>query len=296
MFADACEIAQKFTRPVVISRRNQDGNCWAGIGAFVVVNEEGWAVTACHIMVELDKLGQGARTFQQAEATKAEIYANSNLDKKERGRRLKALPRFAPDAPTHSSGWWSWDRVQPTTQILVPTVDLTFVRLEPFNPAMITSYPVFKDPTKPMRPGTSLCRLGFPFHNIKPVFDASNKTFQLPAGSVPLPLFPLEGIHTRVVEVTHNITPPPPFKFRFIETSSPGLRGQSGGPIFDQKGCVWGIQSQTRHYPLGFSPPVPNGKPDEKEHQFLNVGWGVHSETLVGVMRDRGIAFALSDE
>ena len=113
-----------------------------------------------------------------------------------------------------------------------------------------------------------------------------------------MPFFPNDGIFTRVVDVaidpTTSNVPPPPFPLRFIETSSPGLRGQSGGPVFDCKGTVWGIQSRTIHYPLGFSPPVPGGKPHEKEHQFLNVGWAVHVETIVGALRHSGIAFSLA--
>ena len=89
---------------------------------------------------------------------------------------------------------------------------------------------------------------------------------------------------------------PPPYKFRFIETSSPGLRGQSGGPIFDQQGIIWGIQSRTAHHPLGFSPLVPGGKPNEREHQFMNVGWGIHIDTLVGAMQDNKIDFEMSKD
>jgi hypothetical protein len=39
-------------------------------------------------------------------------------------------------------------------------------------------------------------------------------------------------------------------KVKFIETSTPGLRGQSGGPLFDAKGEIWGIQSRTNFLEL----------------------------------------------
>ena len=75
-----------------------------------------------------------------------------------------------------------------------------------------------------------------------------------------------------------------------LETSSPGLRGQSGGPIFDTDGRVWALQSRTTHLPLGFSPEVEvNGK-EVTEHQFLNVGWGVHSETIIDFANLHGVA------
>ena len=45
-------------------------------------------------------------------------------------------------------------------------------------------------------------------------------------------------------------------KVHYLETSSAGLLGQSGGPIFDIDGTVWAMQSRTTHLPLGFAPKV----------------------------------------
>lgn len=75
-------------------------------------------------------------------------------------------------------------------------VDLAVVRLEPFDASHITAFPRIKDPAVELRPGTSLCRLGFPFHNIEHMWNP-NRGFVLPAGAVPLPVFPIEGILTR---------------------------------------------------------------------------------------------------
>ena len=79
---------------------------------------------------------------------------------------------------------------------------------------------------------------------------------------------------------------------QMIETSGPGLRGQSGGPIFDVHGNLWGIQSVTNHLRLGFEPVVKlaNGK-EVVEHQFINVGIGSHSETLRDMLSSFKIAY-----
>jgi hypothetical protein len=223
----------------------------------------------------------------------AAIRSDQTINNKERKRRLKALPSLLPETVTQYSAWWSWDTVRMDQVVGIEVADLAFVKLQGFDAAMIASYPVFKDPAKPMQQGRSLCRLGFPFHTVTPSYDATTNIFHLPPGSVPPPFFPNDGIFTRIVEIPPP-NPAPPFKLSLIETSSPGLLGQSGGPIFDQDGNIWGIQSRTAHYPLGFSPEVPGGKKNEKEHQFMNVGWGIHAETIVGAMRDRGIAFDLS--
>jgi hypothetical protein len=130
--------------------------------------------------------------------------------------------------------------------------------------------------------------MGFPFHKVNPAWDAPSNSFRLPPNAFPAPLFPIDGIFTRGIDVL-SPTPspdPPPFPQRWIETSATGLRGQSGGPIFDAKGTIWAIQCQTHSYPLGFD-KVPN--------QYLNVGIGVHAETVMGMFRAMGIDFAMSD-
>jgi hypothetical protein len=107
----------------------------------------------------------------------------------------------------------------------------------------------------------------------------------------------MDGIFTRVAEIVvldKDKPVPPPFPLRWIETSSPGLRGQSGGPIIDPQGSIWGIQSNTASYPLGFDPPVP-GRPGVTHHQFLNVGRGVHPDTIFGFLNQLGIKYDVSN-
>jgi len=128
-----------------------------------------------------------------------------------------------------------------------------------------------------MKIGTSLCRVGYPFSRIRASFDEKNSRFIMDGKSLPS-LYPIDGIYTRTVEA-------PAFKgaknmTKFIETSSPGLLGQSGGPILDTKGRVWGVQSRTVHLPLGFSPKVRRDGREIEENQFLNAGWGVHVDAL----------------
>jgi hypothetical protein len=138
--------------------------------------------------------------------------------------------------------------------------------------------------------GTSLCKLGFPFHSIQPEFI--NNNFQLPPGSLPIPLFPLEGIYTRKIEVRPN---PGNYPLSYIETSTPGLKGQSGGPTFDVHGNIWAIQSSTKSLELGFGDSLQTGK--EAEHlrnQYLNVGWGIHSETIIGLLNEHNISYEVS--
>jgi hypothetical protein len=56
--------------------------------------------------------------------------------------------------------------------------------------------------------------------------------------------------------------------------------------MFDPKGTVWGIQVQTHSYPLGFN--------TGKDNQYLNVGLGVHAQSLIALFNEQGIKFQLS--
>lgn len=295
MFARAVGIARHFTRPVVISFRNVKGDCDSAIGAFVVINREGWIVTTWHTVDLFLKMSETATNVQKYLAAKARIESNGSLPTKQRKQQLAQLGKAPPsNAVTHVSAWWGWDGVKLDTFEGIPAIDVVFGKLQNFNAGWVAEYPVFKDPSRAFDPGTSLCKLGFPFHSIKPTYDPATNNFGIPSGSVPF--FPIEGIFTRIANVVvPDVPTPPPFPLRMIETSSPGLRGQSGGPIFDQRASVWGIQSRTMHYSLGFDPEAPGSKKGQKEHQFLNAGLGIHAGTLADAMRDLGIAFAVSD-
>ena len=141
-----------------------------------------------------------------------------------------------------------------------------------------------------MEPGRSLCRIGFPFHSISPVFDEATNTLNCPLDLFQYRSFPMKDYSQETFRLTFGPELPSIRTYRCASLKrEPGpTKGQSGGPIFDADGYVWAIQSQTQHFPLGFSPSVPGGKPHEKEHQFLNVGWGIHVETLVATMRKIG--------
>ena len=173
---------------------------------------------------------------------------------------------------------------------VVPAADLALGRLEPFDPAPVAHYPVWKDPSRDFAPGRSLCKLGFPLHRIVPVYDEKANTFTLPEGSVPLPHFPMEGMFTRVVN-TRAPGSGDGEPSAFIETSTPSLIGQMGGPVFDANAVVWGIQSHTMHHALGFRPPVPGGAAGEVEHQFLNTGLAVHAAVIRLFLDAEGIAY-----
>ena len=119
--------------------------------------------------------------------------------------------------------------------------------------------------------GELLCRVGFPFVDDVQINSLSNEDFEI-VNLFPVPLFVNEAMVSRF-----NQTP----NARFIETSSPGLKGQSGGPLVDVNGYVCGMQISTSHYPLGFT-----GK---GRNQVLNVGRAVHLDTILAFLDAQNI-------
>jgi hypothetical protein len=281
-------------RPIVISRKSVRGQCSASIGAYVVVNPEGWFLTAHHIGQSWQDTVTDFQKTKQLVADRDAIVQEKSLPDKERNQRLKKAPRPFNDATEKCSLWMGIDGLLVEKWGGIAAIDLGLGKLKNHDPASVPTYPTFKDPTKDFDAGASLCRLGFPFHNIVPTFDATSDKFNLPAGSVPPPVFSSEGILSRFIEFQGGSPSPFQFPLRWIETSSPGLKGQSGGPIIDHEGTIWGIQSNTFSYPLGFEPDVPNGRPGQKVHQFLNVGRGVDVTTAIGLMRSQNVNFLSS--
>lgn len=292
MFAEACTLVRQFMQPVIISMRFYDDTVACNGGNFVILNDEGWIITAAHLLGSFQAFRKHTQDIRQFQAHEQAIQENPDLTAKQRRKslhKIKANPRWI----TNHSFWWGKDGVSLKDVKLLPEADIAVGRLEPFDPASVKTYPTIKDPTNDLRPGTSLCRLGFPFHELKTSFNEETGNFKLPPGVLPIPLFPLEGIFTRNIRAGKSQDKR--YEIKFLETSSPGLRGHSGGPIFDTKGTVWAIQSRTHHFPLGFSPKVIRDGKEVEEHQFLNVGWGIHPELIVLFLRDNGISFKLSD-
>ncbi|WP_153800563.1 trypsin-like peptidase domain-containing protein [Foetidibacter luteolus] len=291
MFANACSLARQFTFPIIISHRSYNGQCGSGIGTFVIINEEGWFVTAFHIIEQLNKLGLANTEYTNLVSKRKDIEDKEDLKKHVKMQMLNNC-KIQPSSITNFSVWLGWDGLSIDGQIhAIPQADIAVGKLKNFKKEMVKTYPKFKNPNDPMEQGTSLCKLGFPFHSIEPTFD-DHKGFVLPPGSLPIPIFPIDGIYTRTVNIQSNGAKPYPLMF--IETSTPGLRGQSGGPTFDVNGAIWAIQSQTHHLKLGFGDNQKNSK--EVEHlknQYLNVGWGTHSLTVTSFLTENNIPFQI---
>jgi hypothetical protein len=276
---------------VIFSRRHWNTQISSGCGTCIVLNRDGWLLTAAHIAVEILQQNKHRPEIDDYVRQRDAIINDPRMHPNDKRKRLRVL-KENPLWITNQAALWG---VGQNTQIRDVNVnslnDLAFGRLEPFNPDWVSAYPVFKNPQEPMLAGTSLCRLGFPFHEIQATFNEQTQTFELGKGVLPVPRFPNEGIHTRIVTA---MSEDGKNQAKLLETSSPGLRGQSGGPIFDCNGHVWAMQSRTQSLSLGIAPEVIQGKQKVIEHQFMHVGWGTHVEEIIAGCKQLGIQVSLS--
>jgi len=296
MFREAYAKARHYTKPVVAAARTVDGKCTSGIASFVVINKEGWILTAYHTLKTLTAIREIQLKTQGYFDSLASIN-DVTLNPKKAKAKIKALgPPPAPEDVQHCAVWWGSNEAKLVDAGGIEDIDLGVGRLEPFDPASVAAYPVIKNTSKCYEPGVSLCKLGYPFYEVPITWDSAANIFTSPASALGFPLFPIEGILTRFVR-DPNWEGKQPYALAQLETSSPGLRGQSGGPIFDVCGRLWGIQTQTVHLPLGFEPEFEgiNGE-KVRQHQFLNVGRGVHADTIIGLLNRLGVKFELSGD
>jgi hypothetical protein len=293
MFQDAYRMVSNFTWPILISQRHLNGLCTCGIGTLTIVNEDGWFITAHHVLVAfMNSLAQ-VQSVQTLHEERAAIEVEEGLSRKERQKKLAKLARLPLQTADRCSLWAGRDGLTIIDVGADPDIDLAWGRLAGFDPTWVSTYPTFKNPAMNFESGASLCKLGFPFHSITPSFDEAANMFTFPPGALPCPLFPNEGIFTRILLVA-PASDLSGYRKLMLETSSPGLRGQSGGPTFDTKGRVWAMQSQTAHFDLGFDPRVPER--GEAVRQFLNVGRGVHAESIIAALNAAGVTARVSQD
>ena len=151
MFTHAIDVATRFTNPFVGLRRRANGDVFTTMGAFVVVNEEGWVLTSGHIVDEILGHQNGVDGADEGAAQEGSVTSHSEL---------WAVPGFMNTKPhlaeahrqssRRSRACVAWSRSTPTR---------------------LRRIPIFRDiSTAPIAQGMSVCRLGFPFCDVPATF------------------------------------------------------------------------------------------------------------------------------
>lgn len=282
MFSKAYQIATQFTHPLVVSTRFFDKTIETGLGAFILVNNDGWLLTAAHNLNILQMYQQHAQEMNNYHIKTAQLQQNNLANQ----YQTYVLPN--PKWITNFVILFSGQPIQILEHYIYKENDIALIRIDKAAVKDQTVFPKFINPAT-INPGTSLMKLGYPFIEAKATFNENTQTFELPANLFPLPFFPIDGIYTR--NINQGKTADQSMDILFLETSSPGLKGQSGGPICDTNGTIYAIQSQNLTFPLGFKGTVVENNQAVEVNQFLNVGIGVHIQTIIHLFNKHQIKF-----
>ncbi len=291
MFIDAIEKAAAFTRPVHTIQRLYNGKqIIPGSATLFFVNNNGWAVTCRHVMEMLVASDNINRTYNEFRSEHRKMLASAKGKSGVKGLEVKY--RFNNDTTIQLKNTFvdCVDRMTGFSGHVHPIYDLALIQFQGFEKRLYNSTAVFlKDPGK-IRQGKYLCRLGFPFpeftnFNFNQAMDDIEWTS---SGVVQTPRFPIEGMVTRFLAENNQLYG--------IEMSTPGLKGQSGGPLFDEQAVVYGMQFSTKHLHLGFDIMdkeirTTNGVRKVTDYSFLHLGQCIHSEIIKQFMRDHNVEF-----
>ena len=280
MFVDACRKAKGFTRPVATSLRYQDGTVGTTLNSFIMVNRDGWAITAAHTFDSLVK----------HEADRKKIAEIENMQAPADGSP-RAPPKLDPKFILNHSFWWGWDGVMISEVTIDRRVDIALVKLVNFKPNMISNYPVFADPDE-VSLGMSVCRVGHPFMDPPTDFDASMNAFRIPKIDSDSALFVNDGVVSKIV--TMKKAGNSPFDAMYLDTSTPGYRGQAGGPIVDKEGRVCAMQVNSFAVPFGFHSTSEEKSP--LDDQYCCIGRGVHVKTIRQFLDSKNVRYSSYDD
>jgi hypothetical protein len=291
MFVNAIATASGFTRPIhTITRLWGETTVVPGAATLFFVNADGWALTCKHVASEFVAAEQLSAKRVRFNAERAELatggasrQALKTLERTHgftRGVAVEIHHRFIRC-------------VEGSFQLeirLHPTLDVALLHFKECSALRPTTFAVFAARGDELKQGKSLCRLGFPFPEFTNFeFDAEADHLRwTTTGRADTPQFPIDGMVTRHLDGPGGIVG--------IELSTPGLRGQSGGPAFDSAGVVWGMQSATNHLDLNFDVDMDVLRSGQTRHvtdsAFLHVGHCVHVNVLKQFMRDNAVSFA----
>jgi hypothetical protein len=291
MFVRAIEDISRFTRPIhTIYRAYGSEKAWPGAATLFFVNEQGVAITCRHVAEQLlkaEQINQQYLLFAQARfRLKKDEFYEINLGELELQYELRAESLIQMKNQFVNC----FDQFTGFDIHLHPKVDLAIIRFKGFTKTYYQSFARFLGSDEDAKQGKMLCRLGYPFpefSNFK--YNYSTDDIEWTKEGNPIsPTFPIEGIITRLIASNRSITG--------IEMSSPGLRGQSGGPLFDPDGIVYGMQSSTRHLHLGFDLenfeiPMSSGNKKVTNSPFLHVGQCVHVKVIKDFLSEHQIKF-----
>lgn len=271
MFKNSIKINLNYTRPLLIGERFFNSNeIVTGIATFIILNDEGYVLTCKHV----------AKKIEEAEIlnNKYQEYLKNKDESKYTKKDIVQIKNVFMNCFEEGT----LDRI-----IYHKDLDLALVKFRDFKKVNTNVFPIFS--TKTIEPGESICRLGFPWptYNCFKYNDAKDEIEIDMNGNFDTPAFPLDGMITRLVIKENELIA--------FESSSPGLKGQSGGPVFDTAGNILGIQTATTHLDLMFDIDY-RIKKNTREYkalakQFINLGIAISANQIIKFLDENKVKY-----
>ena len=289
MFVNAIETVANYTRAFhIIRRRYGDNAVFPDCGTLFFVNDKGYALTAKHIASAIPAADQMEKKFKDFLAERAGLRRDDSFRFEE--KLLEKKYGLGKDAVCQLRNTFV-DCVEGGSGFSCnfhPKYDLALIHFNEPTAMRYSGHAVFAK--TPPKQGQSLCCLGFPFpeytnYRYNPEIDS----IEFFNGGIPVsPRFPTEGMVTRFLRDEE--------RFFGIELSSPGLPGQSGGPLFDTAGHVCGVQFATKIVHINsdvVDREILIGNTMEKitDYGFLRLGQYINADVIRDFLRTNGVEF-----
>lgn len=291
MFIQSIEKAAQFTRPIHSIIRTYGGKkIIPGAATLFFVNEEGYAVTCKHVIELLAASENLNKQYSSFKTERDKLSRDGQFKRNLKGLELKYKYTEESLVQVKNTFVDCVDAMSGFTWHLHPKHDLAILKFNDYKSLRYNEHAVFLKDSSTIRQGEFLCRLGFPFPeftNFK--FNESVDDIEwTQEGITGSPRFPMDGMVTRFLADESGLFG--------IELSTPGLKGQSGGPLFNKEGIVYGMQFSTKHLHLGFDlidkEIVSNNKTKKvSDYSFLHLGQCIHVDTIKAFLKEKQVKY-----
>ena len=290
MYVHAIEQVDQFTRPVHFISRTYGGIVSPGTSTLFFVNDDGVAITCKHVLEFIMQADSVNSSFDQFKRERDSLPKDGTFKRKL--KELEVKYKLKSDTVVQIKVQFV-NSVKDFENIICfthPTLDLAILIFDGFKEKLYASHAKFVQDASNLKQGRTLCRLGYPFPEFSNfqyngIIDDIEWTTN---GNPHSPKFPMDGMVTRFGGDSSQLLT--------IEMSTPGLRGQSGGPLFDVEGLIYGMQFMTSHLHLGFDLNdkyvVAGGKKlNVSTDPYLHVGQCIHVDRIKEFLKQHNIKF-----
>ncbi len=294
MFVKAIEKTSGYFRPVhALFRYYNENEVKKGAYNIIFVNAYGVAITARNVAERIEQLTAAHDNYQSFLREKAKLRISPgsaklrNLETKYGYRGKDIFPVVQASLKFHDC----FTEPSPKFRFIHHSRhDLSIMIFENFGKRLNKSYARFVSGKTILKPGLSVCKLGFinpQFTNFN--YDPEKDEIEWTNYRDRDPVFyPIGGIVTRNLINGYYVYG--------LETSSPALPGLSGGPLINTKGLLCGINTHAAS--LDFTYNFKKSDPqDVKETVTLNyqpkflVGQCLHADIIKLFLKEHKIKF-----